>query len=75
MPATKKEYNTRAHTSPKLTSTQAFLKKNEGHVYKLLLDKRKKIQWNFQVNNLVRVADLRKTFSKGDTTNWSLQVI
>ena len=24
----------------------------------------------FQVNNLVRKADLKKTFSKGDRTNW-----
>ena len=28
----------------------------------------------FQVNDLVRVADLRKTFSKGDTTNWSYKL-
>ena len=25
----------------------------------------------FQLNEFVRVADLKKTFSKGDTTNWS----
>ena len=25
----------------------------------------------FQVNNLVRTANLKRTFSKGDTTNWS----
>ena len=24
----------------------------------------------FQVHDLVRVADLRRTFSNGDTTNW-----
>ena len=24
----------------------------------------------FQINDLVRTADLKKTFSKGDTTNW-----
>ena len=28
----------------------------------------------FQINNLVRVADLRKTFSKGDTTKWSYKL-
>ena len=28
----------------------------------------------FQLNNLVRTADLRKTFSKGDTTNWSYKL-
>ena len=25
----------------------------------------------FQVSKLVRTADLKKTFSKGDTTNWT----
>ena len=25
----------------------------------------------FQVNDLVRTTDLKKMFSKGDTTNWS----
>ena len=38
---------------------------------KTYIDKRKKLKLKLQVNNLVRVADLKKTFSKGDTTNWS----
>ena len=29
---------------------------------------------NFQVNDLVRTADLKKTFSKSDTTNWSYKL-
>ena len=28
----------------------------------------------FQANDLVRVVDLKKTFSKGDTTSWSYKV-
>ena len=66
-----KQYNNKVHSSTKLTPIQASLKKNEGYVYKNLLDKRKKIKPKFQVNDLVRTADLKKTFSKGDTTNWS----
>ena len=66
-----KQYNNRIHSSTKLTPNQASLKKNEGYVYKNLLDKRKKIKPKFQINDLVRTADLKKTFSKGDTTNWS----
>ena len=54
-----------------MTPIQASLKKNEGFVYKNLIDKRNKIKPKFQINNLVRTADLKKTFSKGDTTNWS----
>ena len=54
-----------------MTPIQASLKKNEAYVYKNLLEKRQKITPKFQVNDLVRAADLKKTFSKGDTTNWS----
>ena len=57
-----------------MTPIQASLKKNEGFVYKNLLDKRKKIKPKFQVNDLVRTADLKRTFSKGDTTNWSYKL-
>ena len=58
----------------KLTPIQASLKKNEGYVYKNLLDKRKKVTPKFQINDLVRVADIKRTFSKGDTTNWSYKL-
>ena len=57
-----------------MTPIQASLKKNEAYVYKNLLDKRNKIKPKFQINDLVRTADLRKTFSKGDTTNWSYKL-
>ena len=50
------------------------MKKNEGYVYKNLLDKRKKVKPKFQINDLVRTADLKKTFSKGDMTNWSYKL-
>ena len=53
-----------------MTPIQASLKKNEGYVYNNLLDTRKKIKPKFEINDLVRVADLKKNFSKGDTTNW-----
>ena len=55
----------------RLTPIQSSLKKNEGYVYNNLLDNRKKVKPRFQVNDLVRRADLKRTFSKGDTTNWS----
>ena len=47
------------------------MKKNEEFVYNNFLDKRKKVNPKFKINNVVRTADLRKTVSKGDTTNWS----
>ena len=38
------------------------------------MNKRKRITPKFQLNDLVRTADLKKTFSKGDTTNWSYKL-
>ena len=70
LPTITKQYNNKVHSYTKLTPTQASLKKNESFVYQKLLDKRNKIKPKFRINDLVRVADLKKTFSKGDTTNW-----
>ena len=69
-----KQYNNRIHSSTKLTPIQASLKKNECYVYKNLLDKRKKIKPKYEIGDSVRTADLRRTFSKGDTTNWSYKL-
>ena len=69
-----KQYNNRIHSSTKLSPKDASLKKNEGFVYKMLLDKRNKIEPKNQINDLVRTADLKKIFSKGDTTNWSYKL-
>ena len=69
LPTITKQYIDRIHSSTKLTPIQASLKKNEGFVYKNLLDKRKKIKPKFQMNDLVGTADLKKMFSKRGTTN------
>ena len=53
------QYNNKVHSSTKLTPIQASLKKNEGYVYKNLLDKRNKIKLKFQINDLVKTADLK----------------
>ena len=74
LPTITKQYNNRIHSSTKLAPIQASLKKNEGFVYKNLTDKRKKVKSKFQIKDLVRTADLKRTFSKGDTTNWSYKM-
>ena len=74
LPTITKQYNNKVHSSTKLTPIQASLKKNEGYIYKNFLDKRNKIKPKFQINDLVRTADLKKTFSKVDTTNWSYKL-
>ena len=69
-----KQYNNRIHSSTRLTPIQASLKKNEGYVYRNLLDKRDKIKPKYKIGDLVRTADLKRTFSKSDTTNWSYKL-
>ena len=71
LPTITKQHNNRVHTCTKLTPIQASLRKNEEFAYKKLLDKWKKIKPKFQVNDLLRTTDLKRTFSKGDTTDWS----
>ena len=50
------------------------MKKNEGYVYYDLADKRNKKKAKFRLNDHVRTADLGKTFSKSDTSNWSYKL-
>ena len=64
LPTITRQYNNRIHSSTKLTPIQASLKKNEGYVYKNLLDKRKKITPKFQLIDLVRTADFKKKRSQ-----------
>ena len=71
LPTITKQYNIRIHTSTKPSPKDASLKKNEGLVYKILLDERKKKKPKNEIGDLIRTTDLKKTFSKGDTTNWS----
>ena len=61
-------------TITKQNNNQVHNSTNEGYVYNNLLEKRKKVIPKFQVNELVRTADLKKTFSKSDTTNWSYKL-
>ena len=69
LPVITKQKNYRVHTSSKLTPVQGKLKKKQGCVYKIFLYKRKKLKPKFQINDLVKATDLKKTFSKSDTTN------
>ena len=74
LPTITKQYNNRIHSSTKLSPKDASLMENEGFVYKNLIDKRMIITSKYEIGNLVRTADLKKTFSKSDTTNWSYKL-
>ena len=60
LPTITKQYTNRTHSSTILSPIQASLKKNEGYVYKNLLDRLKKIIPKFQINDRVRLADLKR---------------
>ena len=57
-----------------MTPNQASKKTNEKEVYSNLKDKRSKFNPKFKLGQLVRTADIKKVFSKGDSTNNSYKL-
>ena len=66
-----KQYNSTIHHSTKMTPIQASKKSNEKEVYSNLRDDRVKQKPKFRLGQLVRTADIKRVFSKGDSTNYS----
>ena len=56
-----------------MTLIQAFKKSNAKLVYSNLQDWRNRQKPKFHLSQLVRTCDIRKVFSKGDSTNWSYE--
>ena len=71
LPSVIKQNNNTIHSSIKMTPIQASKKINEKLVYSNLQDRRVKQQPKFKLGQLVRTADIKKVFSKGDSTNYS----
>ena len=69
-----KQYNNTTHSSTKMTPIQASKKVNEKEVFSNLRDDRVKRQQKFKLGQLVRTADIKKVFSKGDSTNYSCKL-
>ena len=69
-----KQYNITIHSSIKMTPIQASKKSNEKLVYSNLRDDRQIQRPKFKLSQLVRTADIKKVFSKGDSTNWSYKL-
>ena len=57
-----------------MTPLQASKKSNERKVYSNLQDKRRKLNPNFKLGHLVRTADIKRVFSKGDSTNYNYKL-
>ena len=57
-----------------MTPNQTSKKAIEKLVHNNLKDDREKHTPNFHLGQLVRTADIKRVFSKGDSTNWSYKL-
>ena len=69
-----KQYNNTIHQSIKMTPNQASKTSNERKVYSNLKDNKEAHKPKFNLGQLVRTADIKRVFSKGDSTNWSYKL-
>ena len=74
LPSVTKQYNNTIHHSIKMTPLRASKRSNERKVYSNLQDKRRKLNPKFKSGQLVRTADIKRGFSKGDSTNYSYKL-
>ena len=68
-----KQYNDTIHHSIKITPIQAS-KKNEKEVFSNLKDNREFQKPKVKLGQLVRTSDIKRVFSKSDSTNWSYKL-
>ena len=74
LPSVVEKYNNTIHTSTKMTPIQASKKSNEKEVYSNLQDDRQKQTPKNKLGQLIRTADIKRVFSKGDSTNYSYKL-
>ena len=74
LPSVVKKYKNTIHNSTKMKPIDASKKSNEKLVYNNLKDKRKKRDPKFKLGQLVRTADIKRVFSKGDSANYSYEI-
>ena len=69
LPSLVKQHNKTIPSSMKMTPIQASRKSNEKTVYTNLQDRRVRQRPKYKLGQLVRTADIKKVFSKGDSTD------
>ena len=69
-----KKYNNTVQNSTKMATIQASEKSNGKLVFDNLQDMRQKQQPKFNLGQLVRTADIKKVFSRCDSTNYSNEI-
>ena len=71
LPSVTKQYNNTIHHLTKMKPIDASKKSNEKIVHSNLQDKRKILNPKYKLGQPVRTADIKRVFSKGDSTNYS----
>ena len=74
LPSVTKQYNNTIHHLIKMTPLQASKKSIERKFYSNLQVKRRKLNPKFKLGQLVRTADIKRVFRKGDSTNYSYKL-
>ena len=74
LPSVIKQYNNTFHHSIKMKPIDASRKSNQKLVYNNLKDDREKQKPKYKLGQLVRTADIKRVFSKGDSTNYSYKL-
>ena len=74
LPSVIKQYNNTIHSSIKITPLQASKKVKEKLVYSNLQDRRVREKPKYKPGQLVRTADIKRVFSKSDSTNYSYKL-
>ena len=72
-----KEYNNTGHSSIKMTLVRASKKENELEVWRNLYAEHLEIHDinpKFSVGDKVRISKKKKTFEKGYTTRWTIEI-
>ena len=74
LPSVIKRYNNTIHHSIKMIPIEASKTTNENEVSSNLKDNRKIQKPKYKLGQLVRTADIKRVFSKGDSTNLSYKL-
>ena len=74
LPSVFNKYNNTIHHSTKMKPIDASKKSNEKEVFSNLRDDRVKRQPKYKLGQLVRTADIKRVFSKCDSTNYSYKL-
>ena len=70
LPSVIKRYNNTTQNSTKMTPIQSSKKSTEKDVYSNLKDNTEIQKPKFKLGQLVRTCDIKRVFSKGDSTNY-----